>query len=68
MLDIQATAQSRIPEADVQAHIEDTDLFWVSRGGQLTQRTWNELSATEKLHQVEAAERAAYVAMFHIYE
>lgn len=57
-----------MPEGDTMQHVEDSDLFWVSRNGQPAQRTWNELTSTEKLHQVEAAERAAYVAMFQIYE
>jgi hypothetical protein len=51
-------------EQDIQIHIEDTRLFWIFRNGQPLQRTWNELSSTEKQHQIEAAQRATYLAMF----
>jgi hypothetical protein len=64
-------AQSAITatrESDDIPHIEDTPaLFWVTRHGKPVKRAWNELSATEQRQSREAAERAAYVTMFSIY-
>lgn len=53
-----------IPESDTLVSIEDTSLFWIFRNGRQLQRTWNELTHTEKRYQQEAAQRAAYNASF----
>ena len=61
----QTTTTRIIREGDLILHIEDTRLFWVFLHGMQMQLTWNELTVTEKRYQQEAAERAAYVAMFN---
>lgn len=54
-------------EDDLMQHIEDTRLFHLFRHGRYCKLTWNELTATEKQQQREAAAREAYVAMNGIY-
>lgn len=54
-------------EEDDQAHIHGTRLFWVTRSGRLVQRSWNELTKTERERQRQAETRAYYVLLFHIY-
>lgn len=61
------TTVNRMREDDVLSHIEDTSLFWIFRNGRQIQRSWNELTATEKRYQQEAAARASYVQSFDIY-
>jgi len=58
---------NRVSESDIIAHIEDTRLYWIFRNGRQLQRSWNELTATEKRYQEEAAARASYVESFDIY-
>lgn len=45
----------------------DNRLYYVSRHGHIIKRTWNELSATEKVQQIEAENRAYYETLFNIY-
>lgn len=61
-------SQAHMPESDVQAHIEDTPLYWTWRNGQPQRRTWNELTATERDQQIEAQRRAEHCTLFQIYE
>jgi hypothetical protein len=62
-----APVADRVVESDIMAHIEDTRLFWVTRHGRPTKRSWSELTKAEQRQQREAEERQAYVAMFSIY-
>lgn len=62
------TTVSAFRKDDLLQHIEDTRLFWASCDGQPVQYAWNELSEVERERMVEAEERAAYVAMFAIYD
>jgi hypothetical protein len=56
-------------EDDTIVHIQDTPgLFWTTRNGRAIQRSWNELSATERRLQREAQERAEYNAYCAMYE
>jgi hypothetical protein len=58
------TTTNGVIESDLQQHIEDTRLFWVTRSGRQVERAWNELTITEWEQIREAERRATYNAMF----
>lgn len=53
-----------VREDDDLQHAEDTSLYWVTRQGLAHKLAWNEMSEQEQAEQVQAKERADYVAMF----
>lgn len=51
--------------ADLERYARDTQrMFWVTRNGRPVQRRWRQFSDEERALQVQADERAAYVAEF----
>lgn len=53
-----------IREDDDLQHAEDTSLYWVTRQGRAHKLAWNEMSEQEQAEQIQAKERADFVAMF----
>ena len=45
----------------------DCRLYLLSRDGCIVKRYWHQMSGAEHAQQIEAEERAAYVAEFNIY-
>ncbi len=60
-----STQIERQIETDLRQHLEDTPLFWIIRSNRSVQRTWNELTETERQQTQEAQVRAQYIALFN---
>jgi len=53
---------------EVKQERNDNRMYYVERHGRMIKRYWSELSRTEKVQQIQAERRAAYVEEFNIFE